>query len=228
MADIRRSALGGHHTQRMSVLLFDFDGTIADSFFIAKDVFRKLARGRHPTDEAEIEVLRGLTARQVVKRVGAKWWQLPYIAYYTRKQMKTRLGEVQSFKGMAEVLAELHKQGHVMYVASSNSAKNVQTFLQNNNLADYFDAVHGGIGLFDKAAALRKVATKHGFVPQDAIYIGDEARDVEATRRLGMRCISVTWGYNSLKGLERARPKEIVNTPKELLKALQGTAKPAK
>jgi phosphoglycolate phosphatase len=212
----------------MSILIFDFDGTIADSFFIAKDVYRKLAKGRRSTDEAEVEVLRSLTARQVIARTGVKWWQIPYIAYYTRKQMKTRLGEIQSFKGMAEVLAELHKQGHQMYIASSNSVNNVQTFLQNNNLAGYFDDVHGGIGLFDKAAALRKVAAKHGFAPQDAIYIGDEARDVEATRRLGMRCVSVTWGYNNLKGLERSRPKEVVDTPKELLKALQQPAKSAK
>jgi len=208
----------------MSILIFDFDGTIADSFFIAKDVYRKLAKGRRPTDEAEIETLRSLTARQVIKRTGATWWQLPYIAYYTRKQMKARLGEVQSFKGMAEVLAQLHKQGNKMYIASSNSTRNVQVFLRNNNLTDYFDAVHGGIGLFDKAAALRKVAAQHGFAPEDAIYIGDEARDVEATRKLAMRCISVTWGYNSLKGLERAKPKEVVNTPKELLKALQTPA----
>jgi phosphoglycolate phosphatase len=201
----------------MSTLIFDFDGTIADTFFIAKDIFRKLATGRHPADDAEIEMLRSLTARQVIKRVGAKWWQMPYIMYYARNQIRLRQDEIKPIAGFPPVLAELHKRGHRLYIVSSNSTKNVQHFLIRNKLSEYFDGVYGGIGLFDKASGLRKIALKERVSLEECYYIGDEARDVEAARRAHMPCISVTWGYNSLAGLNRVKPETVIGTPKQLL-----------
>lgn len=198
-------------------LIFDFDGTIADTFFIAVDVFRKLASGRHPTDDKEIEILRSLPARDAIRRVGARWWHLPYLVYYARKQVQRRQDEIKPVTGIAPVLKELHKRGYRLYIVSSNSTKNVHHFLRNNRLESCFDGAYGGIGLFAKAGGLRKIAQQHKMSPADCYYIGDEARDVEAARRAGMPCVSVTWGYNNLAGLKRARPDRVINQPKELL-----------
>jgi|SRR5882672_632747 len=201
----------------MGTLIFDFDGTIADTFFIAVDVFRKLATGRHPTDDKEIEALRSLPARDAIRRVGARWWHLPYIMYYARKQIKRRQHEIKPIAGIAPVLKELHKRGHRLYIVSSNSTKNVNGFLRNNELEPYFDGAYGGIGLFAKAGSLRKIAQQHNVSPANCYYVGDEARDAEAARHAGMPCVSVTWGYNNLKGLQRVHPETVINEPKELL-----------
>lgn len=205
----------------MSTLIFDFDGTLADTFFIAKDIFRTLGKGRHPTDEKEIEILRSLTARQVIQRVGAKWWQLPYILYYSRKQIHRRRNEVKPITGMEPVLKQLHEDGNYLYVVSSNSAKNVQDFLNRNGLAGYFDGVYGGIGLFNKASGLRKITEQEHVDKSECYYVGDEARDVEAARKANMPCISVTWGYNNLTGLNRVNPETVINKPQELLSIIK-------
>jgi HAD superfamily hydrolase (TIGR01549 family) len=201
----------------MSTIIFDFDGTIADTFFIARDVFRKLASGRHPTDDKEIEALRSITAREALQRVGVKWWHMPYLVYYVRKQVRLRQGEVKSIAGISPVLRELHKRGHRLYIVSSNSTKNVNEFLRSNQLDEYFDGVYGGIGLFAKAGGLRKIAQQHHISAEDCYYVGDEARDIEAARRVHMPCISVTWGYNNLTGLKRAHPDVVISEPKKLL-----------
>ncbi len=201
----------------MSTLIFDFDGTIADTFFIAVDVFRKLATGRHPTSDKEIEALRSLSAKDAIRRVGARWWHLPYIIYYARKAVQRRQDEVKPINGIEPVLKELHRRGHSLYIVSSNSTKNVHRFLKENNFEAYFDGAYGGIGLFAKAGGLRKIAQRHGLSLEDCHYIGDEARDVEAARRAHMACVAVSWGYNNVAGLKRAHPDIIVNKPKELL-----------
>ncbi|HSW99043.1 MAG TPA: HAD-IA family hydrolase [Candidatus Saccharimonadales bacterium] len=206
----------------MGTIIFDFDGTIADTFFIAADVFRKLAKGRHPTDDKEIEQLRSLPAQDAIKRVGAKWWQLPYIIYYARKQIGRRQEEIKPIEGIPAVLQSLHEAGHRMYIVSSNHTKNINHFLERNGLATYFDGTYGGIGLFAKAKTLRKIAQQHNVRPQDCFYVGDEARDIEASRHIGMPCLSVTWGYNNLKGLQRGKPGTVINTPGELLAYFTG------
>ena len=211
----------------MSTLIFDFDGTIADTFFIAKDIFRKLARGRHPSDDAEVEVLRGLTAREALQRVGARWWHVPYIVYYARRQIQHRREEVQPIAGIPEVVAALHGAGHRLYIVSSNSTKNVEHFLERSGLTDYFDGVYGGIGIFDKASGLRKITQKEHVDTHDCYYVGDEARDVEAARRAHLPCVSVSWGYNSLAGLKRVEPDTVIDTPKELLAFFQKKLPPA-
>lgn len=201
----------------MSTLIFDFDGTIADTFFIAVEVFRKLAAGRHPTDDKEIEALRSLPARDVIRRVGARWWHLPYIVYYARRAVHRRQAEIKPINGIAPVLQELHNRGHHLYIVSSNSTKNVRRFLKQNDLEDCFDEAYGGIGLFAKAGGLRKIAEQHNVLLEDCYYIGDEARDVEAARHAHMAYVAVSWGYNNVAGLKRVHPEVIINKPKELL-----------
>jgi len=201
----------------MKALIFDFDGTIADTFFIAVDVFRKLADGRHDSGDEEIEELRSLPARDAIRRVGARWWHLPYILYYARKEVKRRQDEIKPIKGVPEVLAELRNRGYRLFIVSSNSTKNVNRFLHNNELGDCFSDAYGNIGIFAKSGGLRKIAKEHHLKIEDCCYIGDEARDVEAARRAEMSCISVSWGYNNMTGLKRGNPEKIISKPKELL-----------
>jgi len=201
--------------------MFDFDGTIADTFFIAVDVFRKLSDGRHENSDEEIEELRSLPASDAIRRVGARWWHLPYILYYARKEVHRRQDEIKPIDGIPAVLKELHARGYKLYIVSSNSTKNVNRFLQNNNLDTYFSSTYGNIGIFAKSGGLRKIIKEHHWKSEDCCYIGDEARDVEAARRIPIACVSVAWGYNNMTGLKRGHPEKIVKKPSELLDVFQ-------
>ncbi len=204
----------------MGLLIFDFDGTLADTFFIAVGVFRKLARrarSKHPTDDEEVEILRGLPALQVLKRVGVHWWQIPYIVYEGRKAVQRQMPEVKVISGIEDVLQELHRRGYKLMVVSTNSQRNIDAFLKRSKLESCFDGVYGGIGLFAKARTIEKVMREHKADLSHTWYIGDEVRDVDAARKAGVQCISVAWGYNSRPALERAHAEIIIEHPKELL-----------
>jgi len=201
----------------MANIIFDFDGTLADTLHIAVSLFRKFAQKSHPTDDAEIERLRGLSAREVVKSLGIPWWRLPYFVYEGRKAVQQQMGSVKAIAGIEPVVHELHEKEHKLFILSSNSTENIAKFLDNNKLRRYFDGFWGGQGIFAKSAALKKIVRKNSFNLEDCVYIGDEVRDVEAARHAGMKCIAVSWGYNNRKALKAANPPVLVDNPKELL-----------
>jgi phosphoglycolate phosphatase len=199
-------------------IIFDFDGTLADTFYIAVGVFRKLARTWHITSDAEVERLRGMPARDALRSLGVRWWHMPFIAYHGRKAIHEQRDQVQAFTGMKEVVAELHKRGYRLFIVSSNSVKNIEHFLQNNKLGEYFESYHGGIGAFDKAKALTSFVRHYNLDIKNCYYVGDEVRDIDAARKAGMQCVSVSWGYNNLSALRRAKARVLVEKPKGLLK----------
>jgi len=203
----------------MANIIFDFDGTLADTLHIAIDVFRRITPEDDVEDDKKIEELRGLSAVEVIKHLGISWWRVPRLLYLGRKEMTAHIGEAKTFPGMAEVLQKLQKE-HRLFILSSNSAKNIAIFLQNNKLEAYFEHYWGDQGLFTKSSAIKKMIRKERLRPEDCCYIGDEVRDIEAARHAGIRPISVTWGFNNRKALETGKPEVLVDQPKDLLKVL--------
>ena len=57
---------------------------------------------------------------------------------------------------------------------------------------------------------------------EEVIYIGDEDRDIIAAKRVGVKVIAVTWGYNSKEKLMKEKPDCLVSSPKELEKIFKG------
>jgi phosphoglycolate phosphatase len=48
------------------------------------------------------------------------------------------------------------------------------------------------------------------------VYVGDEERDVAASRAAGLRCLSVTWGFEDEARLQKAEPTLVVHQPGEI------------
>jgi len=131
--------------------------------------------------------------------------------------MHQRIDEVKTFPGLHDVLGQLHARGHQMFVMSSNSQQNVEHFLRTHNLENYFDDVYGGIGLFSKTRALRKIMHRNKLRPEDCYYIGDEMRDVQAAKKARMRAVAVAWGYNSDEALRKQAPFALAQQPSDFL-----------
>ena len=62
---------------------------------------------------------------------------------------------------------------------------------------------------------------KHNLKPQEIIYVGDEVRDIQACKKIGVKIIAVSWGYNSKEILDREKPDYLVNKPIEIPKILK-------
>src|SRR4051812_17898965 len=138
----------------MAAIIFDFDGTIADSFDYVADFLAAQAK-LHLDDEKRLG-LRGMSMVAMARQLGYKWWQMPGLFFKGRRRMVKVVMKLKPFEGMPDLIRKLHAEGHELFLLSSNSLRNVRKFLHHHNLHKYFLEVYGGVGLFDKAPALRR------------------------------------------------------------------------
>lgn len=202
----------------MKTIVFDFDGTIANSLELVIEIYSQLTGDTRTLTLEEREALRKMPAQKVMKALGVSTWRAPFLINKGRKIMHSRLGEVEVFVGLPEVLRVLQDRGYVMRIVTSNSAENVQVFLDRNSLSEYFTDITGNIGLFSKAKVLKQIVKKEKLDKNQTYYVGDEARDVAASKKAGLKIVSVTWGYNHEGLLERLQPYALAKTPNDLLK----------
>ena len=201
----------------MRTIIFDFDGTIADSMPVIIAIYQELLPGKHALDSVEIGKLRHMPLQKVAAHLGISLWKVPFLLRRGRKLMHDRVPSIAVFENMPEVFKELQAQGYELRVLSSNSTENVQLFLNNHGLDSYFVEAKGISGLFGKGRALKKMLKARGISKQDAIYVGDEVRDITAARKAGIPIISVTWGFNDEALLSDMKPDYLARAPKDLL-----------
>ncbi len=204
----------------MKYVIFDFDGTLADSLPIVIDIAKNAFNIK--INNNQIEKYRNMTAKQVLKEAGIPIYKVPGLLVKGRPLLQKRMPDVQMFPELLEVIEFLHKKGHSLYVVSSNSAGIINQFLENYRVRQYFRGVYGNVGVFSKAQALKKVIKREGLALNDAVYVGDEVRDIEASKKIGLPIISVTWGYNGKEVLSNYHPDYMVNKAKDLLKIING------
>ncbi len=201
----------------MKTIIFDFDGTIADSFELMLDIAEKIAGVGRPSDE-EINYYKQMPLGKVIRELHIPLRRLPKLILQGRQKMHERISEVYPFRGMPEVLKALHaRDDFTLLVMSSNSEQNVRTFLQANELEGYFDSVQGNVAVFNKASALRKTLRHNHIDAHTCYYVGDEVRDIVAASKVGVEPVAVSWGYQGRKALAEYHPYALVDKPDQLL-----------
>jgi len=200
----------------MDTLIFDFDGTLADSFSLMLEIAYRIT-GIGPLTDEEVARLRRFSIMKVRKELHIPLRKVPRLVTEGRHEMRERIGEVTTFAGIADALEALHSAGHRLLVMSSNSEDNVRAFLRKQGLERYFDAVYGGVGVFDKASSLRKVLRANRLDKRQCWYVGDEVRDIIAAHKVGVRVVSVDWGYQDPAALAEHKPDVLIHQPHELV-----------
>lgn len=200
------------------VMVFDFDGTIADTFLQGLDILNGMAAefGYRPLLEEDVEKARGMTTRQLMRFLGIPNRRLPSIASRGVRELRSRIHAVQPIAGMPEALRALHARGMRLGIVTSNSEENVGVFLKNHDL-EIFDFVRSSSRLLGKAREIRQAMKKQKFGADEVLFVGDETRDIEACRRARIHCAAVSWGYNLRDSLLAQEPHCLFDTPAELL-----------
>lgn len=191
---------------RYRLAIFDFDGTLADSIDWFRDSFQEtVARfDLKPTSPEELESMRGLSAREIMARLGVSMWQLPAIARDMRKRKLAAASQIPLFEGVTAMLSDLRRAGMQMAIVSSDSEASVRQVLgQQSAMIHHFDC---GASIFGKHRKFRRVARRFGAGAAETICIGDEIRDIEAANAAGMDSGAVAWGYTLPSALEAATP----------------------
>jgi phosphoglycolate phosphatase len=203
---------------RYRLALFDFDGTLADSFSWFLGVVNRLAdenRFRR-IEEHEVDALRGQSARKLVGHFGIPTWKLPVIANQMRQHMARDISHISLFPGVDRMLQGLASRGIQLGIVTSNSVENVRQVLGPEN-ADLIQHYACGISMFGKRPKLRAILRASGVSAAEAICIGDEIRDLEAAHAEGILFGAVSWGYTHPEALQTHGPEEMFASLEEIL-----------
>lgn len=208
-------------TMTYRLALFDFDGTLADSFPFFLGVFNAIAdrHGFRRIDTARAGQLRHYSVRQVMHHVGMPLWKLPLASSTFIDMMRAAIHDgdasIALFDGIPDALRRLAADGVRLAVVSSNGEHNVRAVLgpELTGLVGHFEC---GMSVFGKARRIRAVLKAAGIDARAAIYIGDQATDAEAAHKAGVAFGAVRWGYATIEALRVAGCEREFALPGEL------------
>ena len=206
-------------TNRKTTILFDFDGTLAETMMLIHEVFNRLAGvyGYRHLPETELEECRHLNVHEFILHAGIPRWKVPLIAIHARKLMHQEMDRIQPPAGLVEVLTRIHESGrYVMDILTSNRRKNVLKFLLRHGI-DWFDEVEATHAVLSKKRRVEKYIRRKGLDARNLFYVGDTTIDVESAHHAGARTVAVAWGLNTVEALARVRPDHLIEHPSDLL-----------
>ena len=207
----------------MKLVIFDFDGTLADSLGWLIGISDRLADeyGFDRIDKAQVAMLRRNDAATLLRLHHVPLWKVPFIASRFRKLMAQQIHMITLFPGVDDLFERITQAGAKLAVVTSNSCANVRRVLGEKNMGR-LAACEGGVSLFGKRRKLRKVLRRTGIHPAEAIFIGDEIRDIEAARHAGIASGAVAWGFTDVDTLKAHAPDMLFSSVAEILLSLVG------
>jgi phosphoglycolate phosphatase len=205
------------------VIVFDFDGTIADTVDALVGIANRLATefGYKQIAPEQLAHLKNLTSREIIKYSGVSLLKIPFLVKKVKSELKNKIHEMQPIPGIQEALTELKNQGYGLGIITSNSKDNVMAFLQNHDLDNLFDFIYSGVTIFGKTTIINNALKQKQIPAPSVLYVGDETRDVEASKKANIKVVAVTWGFNSPEVLSKQKPDFLIHHPSELLEVVK-------
>jgi phosphoglycolate phosphatase-like HAD superfamily hydrolase len=206
----------------LKFVIFDFDGTIADTLRLGVKISNKLALKYNYglIEDDKIEYYRGKTAQWIIKESKIPFYKFPFVAANFKKEFSKDIDDLKPINGIIEIVENLYKKFQ-LGIVTSNARSNVEKFLNLNNLKKFFSFMVTDTNLFGKSGNIKKLIKKNNLKKEEIIYIGDETRDIEAAKKSGIKIISVAWGFNTKQVLEKHKPDFLVNNKDELIKLFE-------
>ena len=203
-------------------LVFDFDGTIADTLGETRLIFNRLAPeyGIREVAEHELDHLRHLSLGALLDHLDIPKRRVPILIARGTGMMRGNITRLKMIEGMSEMLIELRRHVRSFGILTSNSTANVDLFLRTHGLREQFDFISSTSKLTGKAKHLKAILKTFSLRPGELLYIGDELRDVKASQKAGVPIAAVTWGFNSRAALAAAKPDYLFDQPVDFLRLL--------
>jgi len=202
----------------MATVVFDFDGTLADSFPLILEAVHERRGGRRLSAQG-IADLRRVPLFQALRTLGLQAWRIPLVLLSVRRAMYTHMHEVPICTGMPAAIKALQAAGHHLFILSSNRPANIQAFLHYHRLEDYFEGIYH-CGVFRKGAGIKKLLRVKHLSAKHCWYVANEAADIEDVQAAGVNGVAVTWSGQDDTLLAQALPARIITSPQQLEQVL--------
>lgn len=193
--------------KRFDLIVFDWDGTLADSTSMIVDCIR-LASAETGLPVPEKSVARNVIGLGLKEAIGGLFGDLSpeqyqeltarYRSHYFQRDEGTML-----YDGVFDAIAELNEQGFMLAIATGKGRNGLNQSLQLSGLADYFHATRCVDECYSKPhpQMLLELMDELGAAPEQTLMIGDTTFDLQMAQNANAASLAVSYGAHPLQQL---------------------------
>ena len=211
-------------------VIFDLDGTLVDTVddlgFACDHLLRQMGVTPKWTKD-DYKSFVGNGARLLVKRAFGNLLSDAELdeqyELFKIKYGEIKLDHAYIYEGISEVVKSLREKGIKLAVCTNKPNTAAVGMVEHFFGSDVFEIVrgaHDGIPKKPDPTAALEIAKALRVSPDECVWIGDSAVDIESAEKFGCECIAVTWGFRSRNSLIECDPDYIIDEQKDILKIL--------
>jgi phosphoglycolate phosphatase len=204
------------------LIVFDWDGTLADSTAIIAQAIQEALRdmGEAVPDVGAARYVIGLGLTDALRSVAPSLpvHRHPELSAHYRKHYLARENDIPLFDGVTEMLDELDQAGYFLAVATGKSRMGLERALEKNNLRTRFHATRCADEGMPKPHPdmLLHLMDRVGVPPSETLMIGDTTHDLELARNARVSGLAVAYGAHDREGLATLAPLATMHSVDEL------------
>ena len=150
------------------------------------------------------------------------WDNLDLIQNIFHENYEKRAKNCRSRAGARKLLKWLEGQGIESVILSNHTIKGIESQLERLKLKDYFTQVlankeHTKTGIKSKQERLKEFMGKERIKSGETMIVGDGPEEIRIGREMGLKSVSITDGFCSLKRLKAKRPDHLVKRLDEII-----------
>ena len=207
----------------MSLILFDFDGVLADTLDdllqFGQEICDELGV-KHTATANDLSSLEVMSFATYGRQLEVPEALIDEFVHRSLEKVAAKKSPPAIFAGLADVVRTL-SDGHVLGIVTTNSARNVNLFLAKHSLENCFRVIHGIDSPGSKTEKILKARMQFSGQSEDTFMIGDSLSDMRSAKEASVQSVAVGWGHQSLERLVTAEPDFTVHAPMELLKMFE-------
>jgi len=204
----------------MSLLLFDFDGVLADTLDdllqFSQEICDELGV-KHVVIKENISNLEVMSFATLGRACEVPEHLVEEFVQFSLKRIAAKKSPPALFEGLSDVVKKFAVRNTIAIV-TTNSSQNVNAFLVEHGLKKYIHAIYGVDlpGTKAQKISMAREQLAKNTESESVFMIGDSLSDIRAAKEAGVKSIAVSWGHQSLSHLLRGGPDYVVHSPTEL------------
>jgi phosphoglycolate phosphatase len=214
-----------------ALIVFDCDGTLADSQYVVVEAMRLTFENADLAAPGRHDILRtaGLSVPEAIKALAPEQFpekrNLLARSYREHCAIMRRQpdGQEPLFPGAASLLSRLAAKNNILLgIATGKSRRGVVRFIEENRLQGIFSTIQTASDAPSKPhpAMLLQAMEETGASPGATVMIGDTSYDMIMAACANADAIGVTWGYHTAADLKMAGASTVVSSFSALERAL--------
>lgn len=205
----------------MPLLIFDFDGTLANSLAHLVFILKNFAKSIN--FDADIYTYKDiLNLKKVNFKNAALLRHINGLLTAVSDGMSGQIDEVGIFPGLKKLLRELREAGAVIGIVTTNRVSTVESFLTSHGLADVFHFIKSPEGP-DKTKQLQEAIDEHAKKCNQIYYVSGRidyvpvVRKIAKDKKMEVKTVGVSWGYDDKPAFQAEKIDHFLELPDELL-----------